>query len=86
MAPYSRLVLSEMIVADHQPSVNQCIADIGIMVIGGQERSKAQWTELLRSEDFRVRAFYGEGNAVNGVIEAEKIPEPISTGPEHRMP
>ena len=46
------------------------MADIGMLVIGEEERSKSQWTELLQSEGLRVIGFYGEQNAINGVIEA----------------
>lgn len=70
MSAHSRLLLSEMIVPDHHPDFNCCLADINMLVVGGQERSKAQWTALLASEGFRIVRFYGEGNAVNGVMEA----------------
>lgn len=70
MSPTSRLLLSEMIISDHAPSVERCIADMTIMVVGGMERNKSQWTELLASEGFRILGFYGEENEVNGVIEA----------------
>lgn len=72
MALPSRLLLSEMIVEDQHPPLERCVTDMTMMVVGGQERSKAQWTALLASEGFRVLGFYGEGNAVNGVIEAVK--------------
>jgi hypothetical protein len=71
MAPHSKLLLSEMIIKDHNPSVDRCIADITMMVTGGAERSTTQWTNLLQSEGFRILGFYGSGNAVNGIIEAE---------------
>ena len=70
MSPTSRLLLSEMIVEDRAPDINRCVTDMTMMVVGGQERSKSQWTALLASEGFRVLGFYGEGNAVNGVVEA----------------
>lgn len=84
MSPHSHLLLSEMIVEDHHPPAQRCIDDINIMVVGGQERRKSQWTALLGSEGFRVMGFYGEENAMNGVIEAVRDEEWGVSGQRNR--
>lgn len=72
MSSHSRLLLSEMIVEDHSPGLGRCTMGVNIMAVGGREGNKAEWTELLAREGFRILGFNGERNAMNGVIEAVK--------------
>ncbi|KAK2628714.1 hypothetical protein QTJ16_001817 [Diplocarpon rosae] len=69
-SPSSRLLICELILPDRNPSIGHVLRDINMLVIGGKERSKAQWSRLLGEAGYSIVGWYGVENASCGIIEA----------------
>ncbi|CAL3966109.1 hypothetical protein PZA11_002873 [Diplocarpon coronariae] len=69
-SPSSRLLICELILPDRNPSIGHVLRDMNMLVIGGKERSRAQWSRLLGEAGYRVVDWYGVDNAGCGIIEA----------------
>jgi hypothetical protein len=71
---YSKLLIHDLILPDHRPTALQCMYDMTMMTFnGGAERSRAQWTELLRKAGFRVVKLWVDDENADGLVEAERI-------------
>ena len=71
---YSKLLIEEYILPDHNASQISCLTDIGVMVFcSGLERTRQQWTRLLTSVGFRILEFWLQSSGL-GVIEVD-LPE-----------
>lgn len=71
---YSKLIMEEYIVPDHNASAIHGVTDVAVMVFcSGLERTTRQWTRLLDSVGLRVNKFWTRAGDGLGVVEAERI-------------
>lgn len=68
--PNSRLLICDRILPDRGVGPAQALSDMNMLVIGGKERSVSQFQRILESEGFKIVKIWGEGNAMNGIVEA----------------
>ena len=70
---YSKLFISEYVLPDTGCSLLEAAIDIQMMGMhAGMERTRAQWTRLLKGEGFKIVEFWmGPSGDGEGIIEAE---------------
>lgn len=67
----SRILIVDFVLPDTETPLLQASLDIQMMSIGaGVERSKRQWTELLRAAGLGIRGIWSAGPGMESVIEA----------------
>ena len=68
--PSSRLLISELVLPDSNPSPSAVLRDMNMLVIGGKERNVAQWEKLLGDGGFKIVEIHGLGHPHASIIEA----------------
>ena len=69
---YSRLLVHEYVVGARRPHRQATALDLNMMaILAGQERTEAEYAELLGRAGLRVRKVWRLPQAADGVIEAE---------------
>jgi len=68
--PSSRLLISDLVLPDSNPSPSTVLRDMNMLCIGGKERNVAQWEKLLGDGGFKIVEIYGLGNSHASIIEA----------------
>jgi hypothetical protein len=77
MSPESRLLLFEWIVPEEETGLIPKLLDLHMLVLlGGRERTAAEWERLLAAADFRLAAIHP---GPNPVLEARPVPSPAET-------
>ncbi|KAL4784448.1 S-adenosyl-L-methionine-dependent methyltransferase [Aspergillus varians] len=67
----SRIIIVDLVLPDTEAPLLQASLDIQMLSIGsGVERSKYQWTELLRAAGLEIRGIWSTSPALESVIEA----------------
>ncbi|KAL4807939.1 S-adenosyl-L-methionine-dependent methyltransferase [Aspergillus unguis] len=70
MSPDSRILIMDMVLPDTEVSTFQASLDIQMMCIGaGAERSRNQWSELLKQAGLEIRGVWGTELGFENVIE-----------------
>ncbi len=70
---YSKLFLHELILPDDHPNAFQCTFDMAMLTVGGMERSRSQWKNLLKEAGFDAMQFWVDKDEnADGIIEAER--------------
>ena len=72
---YSKLLIHEMILSEEKVPLFHALLDVNMMVInGGMERSRKQWSALLGSAGFEVVKFWApEEEDDDGIVEAVPV-------------
>ena len=68
--PGSRLLISDLVLPDSNPSPSAVLRDINMLCIGGKERNVAQWEKLLGDGGFKIVKIHGFGHSHASIIEA----------------
>ena len=68
--PHSRLLISELVIPDHNPDAAKVLRDMTMLVISGKERSLTQWHGLLGQAGFKILRVCGMDHANASIIEA----------------
>lgn len=68
---YSRILIVDFVLPDTETPLMQSSMDIQMMSIGaGMERSKQQWTDLLKSVGLEITGIWTQSPGMESVIEA----------------
>ena len=73
MSPRSRLLIADAVVPDIGAPLFNALMDIGLITIGGGERTESEWRELLESAGLKLVSIQGPEVADSGrdsLIEA----------------
>lgn len=69
---YSKLLISNLIIADQDPSVRQCGLDIAMLQLhSGSQRGEHEWAKLLDQAGLRIIKFWHPPGDGDGIVEAE---------------
>jgi hypothetical protein len=70
---YSKLLINEIVVADHEPLAQHTAMDLQMMAMAaGLERSESQWKDLFASVGLQINGIWNKGQGNESVIEIEK--------------
>lgn len=68
---HSKLLINEWVLPDVGVPLHPALNDIIMMaVLASMERTRTQWTELLRSVGLKIVRFWSKGPEDEGLIEA----------------
>jgi hypothetical protein len=68
---YSKLLIKELMIPDRNPPWALTAMDVNVMQsLSGQERTEAQFRNLLESAGLTIDGMWGHPNAIDVVIEA----------------
>ncbi|KAL2840664.1 S-adenosyl-L-methionine-dependent methyltransferase [Aspergillus pseudoustus] len=74
MDAHSRIIIVDFVLPDTEAPLLQASLDIQMMSIGsGAERSKRQWTEMLRAAGLEIRGIWSGSPGMESVIEAAPV-------------
>lgn len=69
---YSKLLIEEFILPNTDAQLLPVMFDMTVMVAGpGMERTRSQWTALLKSSGLQVKKFWLPNGEAFGIVEAE---------------
>lgn len=69
---YSKLLIEEFILPNTDVQLLPILFDMMVMVAGpGMERTRSQWTTLLKASGLEVKKFWIPNGDASGIIEAE---------------
>ncbi|KAE9382157.1 S-adenosyl-L-methionine-dependent methyltransferase [Stipitochalara longipes BDJ] len=68
--PSSRLLISDLVLPDSNPSPSAVLRDMNMLLIGGKERNVAQWDKLLSDGGFKILEIHGLRHSHASIIEA----------------
>lgn len=67
----SKLLISNFIVSEDNPSLHQLDMDMSMFFLsGGRQRTESEWTELLGPAGFEINKFWHPPGDQNGIVEA----------------
>lgn len=66
----SRLLVTDMVVADTNAAREMAWEDLNMMTIGGIERTERHWRELLDESGFRVHRIWSNSPVEHATIDA----------------
>ncbi|KUJ11679.1 S-adenosyl-L-methionine-dependent methyltransferase [Mollisia scopiformis] len=68
--PSPKLLITDLVLADHSPPAGLVLRDINMLVIGGKERSRSQWESLMNEAGFKIIGVHSqEGMPIGSVVE-----------------
>ena len=68
---YSKLLIVDLIIPETGSTLQHGHLDMTMMTIGAEEKTEAQFRELLRGEGFEIRKIWRTPNGVDCVLEVE---------------
>lgn len=70
MAPSSRILIIDTVVPEIDAPRHIALQDINMMSIGGMERTRLQWEDLLGRAGLTIRKFWASDGNLHNAIEA----------------